>query len=171
MADDDQQQCLRLHKEFQATILVLTLVTCLNNGGHPVLKQSFRAKYQGTFDRTQPNKSIALNAIAAMLVRNTEVIAAAPQDFPIIVTDTPHDILSLDRHEHEDCILNENDWQPKELGELGESLSSGFATVANPDYNDKHYDREAPGHCVMAQPGISHWPSIRADGWFGLGIA
>jgi hypothetical protein len=68
-----------LRREACTLTMLLTLVTGLNHG-HPTLVKPFRERYQGTFEKPLSNRLITLNAIAIILVRNFEVIAAAVHD-------------------------------------------------------------------------------------------
>jgi hypothetical protein len=151
--------------------LLLSLVTSINHG-HSTLEKSFAERYQGAFERTQPNRSIALNAVATILVRNNEVIAAVAHD-PTPPPPPAHFKFAEKPAPPLDVLaMIDEDWKEEDLVEIRSTLSTGFSTVANPDDKDRHYDKNlsSPGHCVLVNAGTSHWPAIRKDPWYCLEI-
>jgi hypothetical protein len=155
-----------LHKEFRTLTMLLTLVTGLNNQyGHPMLLKSFAERYEGAFERTRSNYSIALNAVAAILVRNYEVIAAHNDQVPSPVNSPLKHLESIDV-----LTVHDEDWRDEDLEELQHTLSTNFATFANTDHKDDYYDRTFPGHCILANPGTSHLPLMNQSMWYSLKI-
>ena len=67
-----------LHNEFTSLTMLLTLVMAVNNGGNPIFKLDLQA-YRGTLEISQPASNVVLNAVAALLVQNHEIIAVAGQ--------------------------------------------------------------------------------------------
>jgi hypothetical protein len=160
----DLDSVVMLRREARTLSILLTLVTSINNQSHPTLPMSFEERYFGTFEKNQPNRSIALNAIATILVRNFEIVAVMahdPQKPPLFENEQdPLDLLA---------VLDE-DWKEEELVEIQTIISKGFSALANPDTKDRHYDKSYPGYCILASPRGSHWPAIRRDRWYGLKI-
>ena len=70
MANED------LRSQFNTLIMLLTLVTAVNNGGHPTLHDcdSTRAQQEDVDQRT---RNSILNAVAALLVQDYDIIAIA----------------------------------------------------------------------------------------------
>ena|ERR1700735_1481752 len=62
------------HHEFRSLSMLLTLVTAINNAGCPTFKLDAPI-YRG-LETYQPPKYLVLNAVAAVLVRNREIVAA-----------------------------------------------------------------------------------------------
>jgi hypothetical protein len=62
------------HHEFRSLSMLLTLVTAINNAGCPTFKLDAPI-YRG-LETYQPPKYLVLNAVAAILVRNREIVAA-----------------------------------------------------------------------------------------------
>jgi hypothetical protein len=65
-----------LHRKFNSITALLTLVTAINNRGHPILS-GHSAPYQTLLDRNLPEHKKVLNAIATLLVQDAEVVAVA----------------------------------------------------------------------------------------------
>jgi hypothetical protein len=70
-----------LHKEFRTIIMLLVLIAGFNHGD-PVFKlqNTDERPTIGSFDNDQAKRNMALNAVAAILVRDTEVVAATIRD-------------------------------------------------------------------------------------------
>lgn len=68
----------QLHEEFRALIMVLSLVTAINHGGHSTLRPSHGdgpLRLRAIFDKADSDEQIlALNAVSTLLVRRTEVV-------------------------------------------------------------------------------------------------
>jgi hypothetical protein len=67
-----------LHHQFCSIITLLALVTNFNNQGCSLLPEGSQVIYCSPLDiRTQPANTILLNALAAILMRDTNIVAAA----------------------------------------------------------------------------------------------
>lgn len=70
-----------LHSRYNTLTMLLTLVTAVNNGGYPTLhhsdRESARAQQEDVDRRT---RNSILNAVAALLVQDHEIIAIASHD-------------------------------------------------------------------------------------------
>jgi hypothetical protein len=67
-----------LHHQFRSIITPLALVTNFNNQGCSLLPEGSQVIYRSPLDlRMQPADTISLNALAAILVRDTDIVAAA----------------------------------------------------------------------------------------------
>jgi hypothetical protein len=62
------------HKAFRGIMMLLTLVTAINNGGHLVLPRETDSEDGTTSDQTKGDD--LLNAITAIIMRNHEIVAA-----------------------------------------------------------------------------------------------
>ena len=63
-----------LHRKSHSLLMLLTLVTAINNGGRPNLP-GHSGSYQMLPDRELPTYEEVLNAIAILLVQDAEVVA------------------------------------------------------------------------------------------------
>jgi hypothetical protein len=72
------------HYDFRSLLMLLTLVTSFNNNGIPMLKESFTEGYHPIFDTSlpTPSRAIIINAVAAILITDGEVVAVAPCNGP-----------------------------------------------------------------------------------------
>jgi hypothetical protein len=67
-----------LRERFRTIVTLLPLVTGLNNNGISILRPNdFGTPNHGYLDPMQDKPSLAMNALAAILVRDHEVVAAA----------------------------------------------------------------------------------------------
>jgi hypothetical protein len=74
--DDSQHDSDDSHYNYFGSLtMLLSLVTAINNGGKPILLIDAPA-YRGALETSQPASDVVLNAVAAILVRNNEIIAA-----------------------------------------------------------------------------------------------
>jgi hypothetical protein len=153
-----------LQREFRTLIMLLTLVLSINNDGHATLPRSL-PDYRGNLERNLPITCTALNAVAAILVRNFEHVAVVAHD-PRTDTTPMRPNLESEGPDTLDILAMQDggdDFNHHESMEIDTALR----TMANPD---NKYDRELPGYCVLAQSGKSHWPSIHLNPWDCLNI-
>ncbi|KIM84798.1 hypothetical protein PILCRDRAFT_369556 [Piloderma croceum F 1598] len=71
-----------LHREFRSLIMLVTLVTAINNSGEPTSRNYYEPCNEVVLEKDLPSRHRVLNAAAALLVRNTEVLAVAACDPP-----------------------------------------------------------------------------------------
>jgi hypothetical protein len=120
------------HLRFGSLSMMLTLLTAINNGGHPTLKldtQTYR-----NLEPHEPPKYLVLNAVVAVLVRNHEVIAAAGHAANAVIA--VHDELTEDElptQDNDDLDAAMNNGQDNK--ETPFRHFTGFAAVPNPDDN------------------------------------
>ena|ERR1700733_2809990 len=78
-----------LRSEFRTLIMLLTLVTAINNGGYSTLQLNFAENDKVHFDTTVSSDVAAvINALSAILMRDHRVVAAAVPDFPSCLPST-----------------------------------------------------------------------------------
>ena len=78
-----------LRSEFRTLIMLLTLITAINNGGYSTLQQNFAEDDKAHFDTTVSSDVAAvINALSAILMRDYRVVAAAVPDFPSCLPST-----------------------------------------------------------------------------------
>lgn len=143
-----------LHATWRGIIMLLTLVSAINNAGHPRLLGRNRPAYQSILNKAQTQFSAMLNAIASVIVRSTEIIAIS-----VSSTSSPQ-ILAF--QEGETTVVP----APVDLGlteeEEWDDLScfqSRLAAIANPDKKDKKFDDIVR----LSLPGESFWPEIKGE--------
>ncbi|KAM6490946.1 hypothetical protein JOM56_010248 [Amanita muscaria] len=70
----------QLHRAFHILTTLLTLISAINNDGHPKLGDKRIYRYQSDIlDSDAEQDSISVNALAALLVRDAEIIAIMPE--------------------------------------------------------------------------------------------
>jgi len=179
-----------LHRKFRHIISLLTLVTAVNHGGYAILENPDVGEYRGPFISSSPNPAdlvIPLNAVAAILVRSTEVVAVTAQSSPNreavssaqANTDSPgieSEPLQLtvtleDNHvvragDGLECLALEGDNPEFEEMKKAVVSSAPFAAVANPDIKDSYVFVSGTTICI-AGSGTSHWQHVK-KGWNGM---
>src|ERR1700722_125570 len=158
------------HIQFRLVTMLLTLVTAVNNRGHSTLQKQPPSHeeegYCAPLETSQPYSNIVTNAIATILVRNTEVVAA--------VTDnktSPSAVQTLGHLEQppsiwrvfalqEDRDLNDPIVTPQD-----QLPPAGFVTLANPILLDDYFTNTPDKLFLAVKAGQSHWPSIVTNSW------
>lgn len=156
--DEATQEGLR--QQFRIIMLLLALVTDITHG-HPTLGDRFADSYLPALDSARPKHVVAMNAVAALLVRNGEIVATAAHGLtPLpLSTHPPSNSMSC----HLLATIQEPDLIEMDFEDVGFSFT-GFTTVRNPDKKDKPFD----GQYMLSTEGKSHWASVHANPWFGL---
>jgi hypothetical protein len=184
MSSTNQSAALSLpdpevHHEFRVLTMVLTLLTAVNNNGHPSFRETSGVPLTGPLERGTPHEKLTLEATAAILVRDTEIVTATtcrPS-----VDDLSTSLPSLPDEDRED---SEHPKNPIHLLAVQEDLFFEFtskefddinmaeiATISNPDQRDEHSFSSGGGEdfqCILVSPGMSHWSKIKDDSWFGI---
>src|ERR1700722_16860386 len=152
-----------LHSEFRTITMLLTLVTSINNDGHPtLLAQRHAGNYRGPQETPQSNHGVSLNAITTILVRDTKVVTAIAHD------PSPPSSSSSDPLTHESMKPKEEmtyqvfaiqaDRQWDQLGP--QDTIDTIITLANHDRQDKYFKKcNSACFVVRVADGESHWPS------------
>jgi len=147
--------------------MLLTLVTDITYG-HPTLKSGDEKRYQPALESSQTGHILALNAVAALLVRDSEIVATAAYGaVPQVVKDSITHIHREPPSESISCQLFATLEEPRLEDVVVSDLRytfKGFTTVTNPDDKDRTLDNM----CTAISPGESHWSSLKSDKWFGL---
>jgi hypothetical protein len=147
------------HLEFSSLTMLLTLMMAINNGGYPVFKLDAPA-YRGALEISQPASDLVLNAVAAILVRNHEIIAAIAQGQTLVVAiydDPTRDI----NQEDVDLAMEEG------IGhrDLAYPNFPSFTAIPN-DRDDPIID---DNRCTVDDLVQSHWSKCQG-GWESLDI-
>jgi len=143
--------------------MMLTLVTAINNGGHPTFKLD--AQTYRSLEPNEPPKYLVLDAVAAILVRNHEIVAAAGHADNTVVAahDEPAEdgVLTQDNDELDAAMNSGEDHK-----EMPFPTFTGFTAVPNPANTDANLsaDNDSPG--VNRR---SHWSKCNG-GWESLDI-
>ena len=156
-----------LYNYFGSLTMLLTLVTAINNGGKPVLQLDAPA-YHGALETSQPTSDVVLNAVAAILVRNNEIIAATAQDTHIVALHDDDSTPDSDRvHNQENVDIAMNQGVPHR--DMRFRNLSGFSAIPNTRY-DECDNRCDDSFCVLnSGHPKSHWSSCRGE-WGCLDI-
>jgi len=147
-----------LRSAFRSIVTLTAVVSAMNMGGHPTVQYP---SYIGPLDKTQQSaRSLALNAIAAILVRAHEIIAVAACDPP--APGNPGKDSAQNPSECYQVVAVQDDLNFSNMHLLeGEQPISEFQAVTNP-----RYDQDQPAiPYILADAGQSHWASsYRANG-------
>lgn len=159
---ETMEQSPDLHREFRSLIMILGLVTAINNGGHSTLAQDFREGYIALLDTSLPAPSVVANSISTILVKNVEVIAC------MIQTLKPAS-LGYATNPFQGDTGTDPLWDPIALDELDFSSHdiSGFTVVANADHKQARQTQDY----VLQAKGCSHFNLISKDHWDCLEIS
>jgi hypothetical protein len=176
-----------LHRKFRHIISLLTLVTAINHGEYAILKNPDVGEYHCAFISSRPNPAdpiIPLNAVAAILVRSTEVVAVTAESPPNreavssaqANTDSPgieSEPLQLTVTLEDNHVVRAGnglelfalEGDDPEFQEMKKAVvsSTPFTAVANPDIKDSHAFVSGTTICI-AGSGTSHWQHV-TKGW------
>jgi hypothetical protein len=156
-----------LHRDFGRVISLLTLVTAVNHNGYAIL-EDLDAGDRSAFisSRPIPTDPVApLNAVAAILVRSTEVVAVTVQSSP-----NPEAVSSAQAYTNSPVIepeplqltvaLEDND-----VSGAGDGLEFLVPEGDGPEFEEmkKAAFSSAP-LAAIASPGTSHWQHV-TKGW------
>jgi hypothetical protein len=143
------------HHDFRSLVMLLNLVTSINNQGHPTLGSFLES--HGALEHPQPFESLLLNAFACVLVQNSEVIAA------IGTSAFDLGLFAMDGRQISD---------PADIDNMdAKYIEAAFpiTTVGNPDRNPKVLPRPpSDADCMTFDPQQSYWKNIMDDGWWAL---
>jgi hypothetical protein len=164
--EPDERQSL--HDEFRCLTMLLTFVATINHG-HPTLPTSHGQWYHGPLESHQPNRPVALNAVAAILVRDWEVVAVAVEDKLSLARTAiiPEGMLPADTAYRVFAVVDE---QSLDSNDVPSGLSR-FMTLTNPNKQDEYFKTaDDATECVLVGAGTSYWQSLLADDWFGVNL-
>ena len=139
-----------LQKEFRALIMLLVLVTAINDGACSTLQQDYGERYIGLFDTTLLSPNNMISAVAAILMRDDRAVAAAIPDFNSVLNGS-------------DCyiyVTTDEESQPKNVKDHGTTV---VPTTA-------HTDTQQHPHNVVITKGASHFDQISDENWNCLKI-
>ena len=172
---------LERHSEFQTLTMLLTLITALNGEGKAILDmQSAPAlKYYPALEKCQTKSGLVLNAIAALLVREHEIVAVVGSKLPLSASDSinidgsdsppnPEEPLNIVAFE-EDSNIRFTDIPFEDI--KNSNGHTTFAALAN-RRDDDHLtsDNSDASSCILVK-GTSHWLQISTTNpWHGLSL-
>jgi hypothetical protein len=119
--------------------------------------------YMGLLEKSQPNSTIALNAVATILVRNVEVVAVSCQVPAASISqadgktddETPFQVLAVQEHDEEPWITRPDT-----------SVPTSFTALANPG----NATQQLEPLYVQSASGKSRWPAISQNSWICLDV-
>jgi hypothetical protein len=159
----------------------------VNHSGYAILKNPDAGEYRGAFISSRPTPAgpvNPLNAVAAILVRSTEVVAVTAQSSPNreavssaqANTDSPgieSELLQLTVTLEDNHVVGARDrleflaleGDNPEFEEMKKAVvsSAPFAAVASPDIKDSCVFVSGMTICI-AESGTSHWQHV-TKGW------
>jgi hypothetical protein len=140
-----------LHKEFCVLIMLLILVTAINNGGCSTLPQDYMEPYITPFDTTSPTPGNVINAVAAILMQDERVVAAAVPDSKSVLNESRCHVYVIEDVEPQfECA----------------SFKDHGVTIAHTDA--KQHPQTSDN--VMITKGTSHFDLISGENWNCLKI-
>ena len=132
----------------------------------PKQPESHEEIYCGPLETSQAYPKLVTNAVATILVRNNEVVAA-------VTTETPSRPAA---HASGQSERPPAYWQVFALQEDRDPDDSAtfppdFLTLANPIRQDDYFKGIPSGEpFLLVESGQSHWPSINSNSWSSLMI-
>jgi hypothetical protein len=188
MSNDETQMldAPSLHQEFWTLTAILTVVTSMNNTGTAKLRTPDASQgpiYNGLLDNpTSGNPHVVLNALAALMVRDTEVIAVVPyRRSPVEETQVAEGAPSSGvaegappspenaEYQLEVLAFQEgfDDWHAIQF----EDNFERFAAFNNTDTKDRHFiDANDLNRVTLVKGGQSLWEQIKKDPWFARSV-
>ena len=157
MEPTEEHRTRILRSAFRSVVTLTAVVSAMNMGGHPTIQYP---SYIGPLDKTtQSARSLALNAIAAILVRAHEIIAVAACDPPApgnAVKDYSNSAQNPSECYQVVAVQDDLNFSNMHLPE-GEQPISEFMAVTNPR-NDEDQPPDIP--YILADAGQSRWVSL-----------
>jgi hypothetical protein len=156
----------QLHAKFRTIIMLLTLVTAVNNGGQSILvQQQGPAKdLKIALDSANPTRDNTMNSVASIMVRNGEVVATAGHYTTNGSTTHVQVFAAQDGLKATD---------PQQAADGADSKinfpieSASFTAIINPEKNFGK-KRIGDGHYKEANQGKPHWDPILKEDWTSL---
>ena len=160
-SESDSEPNTSLHAEFRTLTVLLSLITNMNNlsTGHPILVKEFEEEYRGPLEILgQTTHSFGLNAAAAILARDNEIVAVAGPSRSLPTGDSPPYLLLI--QDAPQASLKD----PRFV-----NVNSTAAPECSLTQRNIHFLSEgALFPSMLLKTGTSHWPSIQRDPWYGL---
>jgi hypothetical protein len=159
---NDDHDTADLQKEFDSIIMLNTLVTAVNTGGHPTLS-NYSEPYQEPFDRNLPTHNRVLNAVATILVRDIEVVAVTVH-YPF--SHQPP-FSSEDRQDSYPLLVIQQ--SPRRVRLPGKhKVHSGITAAAHTDRQNKFVEQNDSIDCILGNVGKSQLWSVQSGSWDNL---
>jgi len=136
-----------IQKEFHALIMLLVLVTAINDGGCSTLQQDYVEHYNGLFDTTLLSLNNMISAVAAILMWDYRAIAAAIPYFNSVLNESGCYIY----------VTTNEEPQPE-----GTNIKDHGITVVP---TAAHTDTQQHPHNVVITKGTSHFNQISDENW------
>jgi hypothetical protein len=160
--DSHQRTSDDRHKEFSSLTMLLTLLTAINNGGYPVFRLD-TPLYRGALEVSQSPSDVVLNAVAAILVRNHEIIAAIAQHQTLVGAPHDDDPTRDINQEDVDFAMEEG------TGHQDLEYPNFLRFIVIPNNRDDDPIRDDTRYTLVNDPVQSHWSKCRG-GWESLDI-
>ena len=144
------------HHEFRSVIILLCVITALNNRGHPTYGSLLST--QGPLETPQDSRTLIMNAIASIMVREHEVIAVmgAQQAGSL-------DIVTAEENNSKATIVEDIDNSDQVDADL-----SGVTAITNARANSSNPIPASPRNVILVDPVGSCWEDVHRDGWHAL---
>jgi hypothetical protein len=156
--------------DLRTLMMLLTLVSALN-GSKSTFKETKQVPnpYGDVYDKKAFR---ALNALATILVQDTEIVAVTalkklPEKLHVGVVS----VKTAERHDRKSNPLVENldygylipdGWTVEDIADVQNQFAGGFTAVSNPDHRDrKKYSREPGQRIHVLGSGTSCWPDMK----------
>ena len=128
-------------------------MTCINNSSHPTLvkEHSLEETYKDALESSRSEHNSALNAMAAILVHDHEIIATTVWELlPNLV---PYQVVAAVQQDEE----------------LAVASFDGFTTLANPDIKHNYFNSKLKDdYHMVAENGESCLSQLGINVWHGL---
>lgn len=165
---DDHKKDFR--REFGPLIMLVTLVSAINNRGHPIpLDRSKPYQYAVSGSLQIRNDSEMLDAVLPLLVRDDEAVAITAYDpsiqglglqFAQSKTSSNLSMLEQRRFYHV--------WVIQQVNYAATYKHSTGIPATNPDRQDRHSRQENGGDYILFNTGQSHLSSVQIHEWKSL---
>ena len=145
-----------LLNEFRRLTTLRAMVASINSDGRQVVLRSAGGPAILSLERTQPPHRLAMNAVATLLIRRSEVVAVT----------TPNPNYAFHAEDSAPAktleVLALHEAEPDSESNVNAFLE--FAAVANPE-SDNTYDFEDEDHIIVVPDGVARWSQILKDPW------
>jgi len=166
----------QLHQDFRTVISLTRLTANINDHGHPTVILDQPSNLCPPLNQAREGCDLVLNAITAILVRKSEVIAAmacsqpppasSPLEHEPNLAFPEHGTSSGEFDEGIETFEQLIDASISKDGEAvqrleGSDLLTKIVVVPNPDKKDSYINNDSPLQCTVVGRGQSHMARIR----------
>lgn len=177
--ESEESQSLRLYRAFRSIILLLTLVTTINGDGESILQSYTQTNFKPALDESSKARDNAMHAIATLLVRHGEVVAAIARnlykssaserlsvDVVAAVSGVPNASLGSNGEEYY-MDFDEVQYRASDV----EGILSQFTAIGNPEESIDKKDRigaASDSSFTRVSAGDSHFDIAKSGYWTPL---